>query len=293
MGASADFSEYVFHLTDALLPFDLKKTFECGQCFRWNLREDFYEAVVSGHLLRVSLKDNDFFVKVYPKCDGLYEFLYNYFDFGVNYNEINRELEAKDSILKKAVYTASGIRLLNQDFFETLISFIISANNNIPRIKKCIELLCENYGKILCETGGKKYYSFPEPKTLAELKPEELQKIARVGYRGDYIVNSAKYYSENPGVYDVLKHTESESEVLKLMKAFKGCGNKVSNCVLLFSGLRRDAFPVDVWVERMLVNLYGLKDMNRLQMEKFGKEYFGKSAGISQQYLFYYVREEG
>ena len=128
-------------------------------------------------------------------------------------------------------------------------------------------------GPGVTEIDGKKYYSFPEPETLAELKPEELQKIARVGYRGDYIVSSAKYYSENPGVYDVLKHTESESEVLKLMKAFKGCGNKVSNCVLLFSGLRRDAFPVDVWVERMLVNLYGLKDMNRLQMEKFGKEY--------------------
>lgn len=119
-----------------------------------------------------------------------------------------------------------------------------------------------------------------------------MQDVCRVGYRAPYIVEASRQFLNNEIDYKSVQNLD-QNESIKLICKYYGVGNKVANCILLFSGLKRDAFPVDVWVERMLIELYGLNGMTRTEMEKWGKEHFGEYAGIAQQYLFTYIREIG
>lgn len=261
------------HITSSL-----DKTFNCGQCFRWSRDGDKFIGIVNGSLW-TAYESNDKLI-VETTGNDTKEDIERYFDLATDYDKINQKLiEKGDNVINNAIALADGIRILNQDIFETLISFIISQNNNIPRIKKCIEKICEQYGAIIyVGEGNRKYYSFPTPEALAKADPCELQEVCRVGYRANFIVESSKRFIK-----------EGISDISELEK-YSGVGPKVANCISLFSGLSRNAFPVDVWVERMLKELYGL-NMTRPNMEKWGKEYFGEYAGIAQQYLFYYIRE--
>ncbi len=260
--------------------FDLIHTFECGQCFRWNMNEDkSYTGVVKDSLITVKSTDDCFEFDIDD-----YEFINSYFNFNTNYSDIKKILTEKDAILAKAIPSGYGIRLLKQEPWEALVSFIISANNNIPRIKKIIENLCFYYGKKL-KSGNNYYYTFPDADVLCSLSVEELDVI-KSGFRAKYIIDAAKKVSDKTidlnSIYSMDTKTARE-----YLKQIKGVGNKVADCVLLFAYQKYDVFPKDVWIKKVLNDLYGVDEKN---FDFFVQKNFGSLAGFAQQYLFYYMR---
>lgn len=268
--------------------FDPKHIFECGQSFRWKVEDDnSYTTIAYGKVLNVKRENNDIIMNN-TNLDDFYNIWYNYFDLGRDYDEIKEEL-SKDPILKEAIRFGEGIRILNQEPFETIISFIISANNQIPRIKKSIELISRNYGE---KIEGTEYYSFPKAEKLAEAKPEDLKEICRVGFRAERIVETSKIIAS--GGLDINKIYELPKEEGKeLLLKLPGVGNKVSECILLFGFKKSDAFPVDVWVKRVMEFFYLKEDTDVKLIGDYGAKLFGSLAGFAQQYLFYYARELG
>ncbi len=261
--------------------------FECGQCFRW-LKEDdgSYTGVVKGKVVNVRFDDGNLVIK--NACfEDFKNMWYDYFDLGRDYSVI-KEILSKDEIMGKAIKFGYGIRILRQDIWETLISFIISANNRIPRIMKSVAALSKAYGDEI-EYNGKKYYSFPSVDKLSEASIGEIEEC-RAGFRCKYISNSSHMVKE--GVVDIrtlegLDTDEARNQLTKL----SGVGNKVADCTLLFSGTKYDVFPTDVWVKRVMEELYFKREASFKEIQEFVKSYFGEFSGIAQQYLFYYARE--
>lgn len=271
--------------------FHPKHIFECGQAFRWQVEEDqSYTAVHGGKVLNVKKVGEDV-VFSNTNISDFYDIWYDYFDLGRDYGKIKEEL-SKDPILKEAIEFGEGIRILNQDPFETTISFIISANNQIPRIKRSIELISQNYGKPIGSYNGKKYYTFPSSEVLAKAKEEELEENCKVGYRAKYIVNTSNIINDKEVELDELFKLPTE-EAKEILMKLPGVGPKVSNCILLFSLNKNDAFPVDVWVKRVMEHFYFKEDTSNKKIASYAEEKFGNLGGFAQQYLFYYARELG
>ena len=267
--------------------FDIVHTFECGQCFRWNGCEDkTYEGVHGKNALKIGQKGDK--ITLYDTTIDEYENVWKkYFDISRDYAKLQRELSCNDDVLDRAIKQGRGIRILLQDAFETIISFIISANNNIPRIKLIIERLCETYGEKI-DAYEKTFYTFPSAKTLSRLTTEDLAPI-KSGFRDKYILDAAK--KVHSGEIDIEKIYDMEYEDAKNeLKKIKGVGEKVANCILLFGFGKQNAFPVDVWVKRILeyyyADRYDISDVN-----EFAKRQFGSLGGFAQQYLFYYARQ--
>lgn len=271
--------------------FEPKHIFECGQAFRWQVEEDeSYTAIHRGRIINVK-RDGEDIILSNTNIDDFNNIWYEYFDLGRDYGEIKSEL-SHDPILKEAIDFGKGIRILNQEPYETTISFIISARNYIPSIKRSIELISQRYGEPIGSYKGKEYYSFPSPQTLASADEEELRDNCRVGYRAKYIVNSSKMIYNKEVVLDrlfELTRDEAKEELLKL----PGVGPKVANCILLFSLNKNDAFPVDTWVKRVMETLYFKEDTSNKKISQYADENFGSLGGFAQQYLFYYARELG
>lgn len=270
--------------------FEPKHIFECGQCFRWDREEDgSYTGVAHGKVLNVK-KDREDIVLSNTNLDDFNKIWRDYFDLDNNYGEIKEEL-SKDSILKEAIKFGHGIRILKQDEWETLISFIISARNSIPMIKRTINLLSEKYGEFIGEYRNRKYYSFPDAKTLNKISVEELMEC-KTSFRSKYIISAATIVSS--GEIDIyrIKNLETEDARKELM-LFSGVGPKVSDCIMLFSMKKYDAFPIDIWVKRVMEYFYLKEDTPLKVIQEFGQEKFGQYAGFAQQYLFYYARELG
>lgn len=260
--------------------FDLVHTFECGQCFRWNRQDDdSYIGVVGNCVITASREDDDFNID----CDD--ELLVNsYFDFKKDYTEIKNKLSALDDVLLKAIPSGYGIRLLKQDPWEALVSFIISANNNIPRIKKIVESLCSNFGNEI-KYNDKLYYTFPDAETISKLTVEQLDVI-KSGFRAKYIVDAAAKVADGTVNLNNVYAMKTE-DAREYLKQIKGVGNKVADCILLFAYQKYDVFPKDVWIKKVLNDLYGVDEKN---FDSFVSEHFGNLAGFAQQYLFYYMR---
>lgn len=269
--------------------FDPKDIFTCGQCFNFFEEEDgSYTAVFLGKIINLK-KEGDFTLIDNVSLDDFYEYFYDYFDIGVNYDGIKEKI-SKNKTIKKACNYGAGIRILNQEFFETLISFIISANNQIPRIKKAVREISKMYGDYIGEYRGRKYYSFPSPEKLSQAKPEDLREYARVGFRDKRIVQSAKIVNE--GFFDFNEDIKKDSKDLgKKLQELPGIGPKVSDCILLFAFHKRETFPVDVWIKRVMEELFIKKEVPKKKISAYAHDYFGKDAGYVQQYLFYYGRE--
>lgn len=269
--------------------FDPKDIFTCGQCFNFFEEEDgSYTAVFLGKIINLK-KEGDFTLIDNVSLDDFYEYFYDYFDLGVNYDGIKEKI-SKNKTIKKACNYGAGIRILNQEFFETLISFIISANNQIPRIKKAVREISKMYGDYIGEYRGRKYYSFPSPEKLSQAKPEDLREYARVGFRDKRIVQSAKIVNE--GFFDFNEDIKKDSKDLgKKLQELPGIGPKVSDCILLFAFHKRETFPVDVWIKRVMEELFIKKEVPKKKISAYAHDYFGKDAGYVQQYLFYYGRE--
>lgn len=270
--------------------FDIKAIFTCGQAFRWYEEKDgSFTTVHLGRVLNVLNEDN----RVVFKGTNLEEFKeiwVDYFDLNTNYKEIRKTLSSNE-ILVNAMEYGKGIRILNQNHFEMLISFIISANNMIPRIKKSIEFLSNRYGTFICEDENRKYYSFPTVEQLSNATVEDLREFAKVGFRDKRIFDTVNMILNDK--IDLNSFESLETDVLReeLLK-FSGVGNKVADCIMLFSYKRKEVFPVDVWIKRVMEELFIHKQMPVKKISSYANEIFKENAGLAQQYLFYYGREE-
>jgi N-glycosylase/DNA lyase len=262
------------------------ETFECGQCFRWNETEDnTYIGVVRDKVLEVELKDGDLYIYNIT-IDDFYDRWMDYFDLARDYNSIQRQLEG-DEVLKKAIPHGKGIRLLNQDEWETLISFIISSNKNIPHIKIIVEKLCQSYGDKL-EYRGKTYYTFPTPQQLSNLSIDEIAQ-SKCGYRAKFIHSAIERVNTGKINLYSLKELPIEQTIKQLISLY-GVGPKIADCVMLFSMGKFEAFPTDVWVKRVMEYFYFQEDASIKDIKMFANKKWGKLAGYAQQYLFHYAR---
>lgn len=270
--------------------FNINHIFDCGQCFRWNREEDgSYTGVVKNKVINVEQDSSKIIFNNVAEND--YEdIIKNYFDLDTDYLKIKNTVNT-DSIMDEAIQFGEGIRILNQDEWETMISFMISANNRIPMIKKVIENLSTSFGEYICSFRGRDYYSFPTAERLSEVPVEKIQEC-KAGFRAPRIREAAERFLKESDIVYNIKNT-SYDEGLEYLKTYKGIGDKVANCILLFSMKQFDTFPVDVWVRRVMQTLYVDKNTKDKEIRKFAEDKFGDYSGYAQQYLFYYAREKG
>lgn len=274
--------------------FELKHIFECGQCFRWNLETDgSYTGVFGKNVLNVQKQDDEIIFQGMIEGE-IKEVVTNYFDLNRDYSKIKEQLSKIDENVNQSVKYGEGIRILNQDLWETIISFIISANNNIPRIKGIIERLAKKYGEEI-EWKGKKYYTFPTVEELSNASIKDFRELG-AGFRDVRLYETTHKILEKRVDLDKLHREKDTIKVRNELLTLSGVGPKVADCILLFSTLKRfDVFPIDVWVRRVMNELYiknpDEKKVNKKEIEKIALEKFGDLEGLAQQYLFYWKRE--
>ena len=273
--------------------FELNHIFDCGQCFRWNKQEDgSYTGVFKGNVLNVQKDNNEIIFQGMINGD-IEEVVNEYFDLERNYQEIKSKLSKIDDNLDMSIKYGEGIRILNQDLWETIISFIISANNNIPRIKGIIERLSQNYGTPI-KCNDEVYYAFPSPEDLKDVTVSDFRSLG-LGFRDIRLYETTHMILDKK--VDLEKMPEKSTfEAREELLSLSGVGPKVADCILLFSTLKRfDVFPIDVWVRRVMNELY-IKNEDETKVSKkeimnIANEKFGNLEGIAQQYLFYWKRE--
>ena len=256
--------------------FSPAKIFECGQCFRWNADEKkVYTGVAYGRAAQVRLEGSSIYIS--GSIEDFEAVWRSYFDLDRDYTEIRRRL-CIDDFMHKATEYGAGIRILRQDSWEALCSFILSQCNNIRRIGKIINTLCREFGDKL-EFRGQELYTFPPAERLASLNEERLAPL-RCGYRAAYITGAAKAVAN--GELDLAKLSRGAPEDARTeLKKLKGVGDKVADCAVLFGLNMLDAFPLDVWMKRAIAEHYGTG---------FNPSVFSPYAGVAQQYIFYFVR---
>ena len=275
--------------------FNLRDIFECGQCFRWNKQEDgSYTGIWKENVLNIRQENNKIIFKGICQNGDIEKEIKEYFDLERNYEEIKDKLEKIDENMKLSIKYGEGIRILNQDLWETIISFIISANNNIPRIKGIIERLSKKYGKEI-KWNNESYYTFPTAEELKNVTVEEYRNLG-LGFRDIRLYETTKMINEKQIDLERLKQNPNTQEVRDKLLTLSGVGPKVADCILLFSTLKRfEVFPIDVWVRRVMNELYIKKEdetkVSKKEIEKLAQEKFGNLAGMAQQYLFYWRRE--
>ncbi len=261
-------------LISETMDFDVARSCECGQCFRFFEKDGDYVGVVQNKVVTLSPRADGCFIPDVSK-EYFEAVLRPYFDLDRDYDGIVKEICENDKVMQKACEYGRGIRLFNQDTWETLISFIISQNNNIPRIKGIISRLCALCG----EDMGNGYYSFPTPDRMKDLTAEDLAPL-RAGFRAKYIIDAVKKVNGKEVDLDILPSLTYDEAKKTLMKIC-GVGPKVADCVLLFGASHTEAFPIDVWIKRAL---------NVLYPDRNGAD-FGIYGGIAQQYLFVYAKD--
>ena len=274
--------------------FKLKDIFECGQCFRWNEQDDgSYIGVFGENVLNVRKINNEIIFTGICK-ENIKTTVEEYFDLNRNYENIKNKLSKIDENMKKSIEYGKGIRILNQDLWETIISFIISANNNIPRIKGIIERLSKKYGKEI-NWNGNKYYTFPTAKQLKDVTVQEYRELG-LGFRDIRLYETTHMILDKKVNLEEMQKNPNTKQVREQLLSLSGVGPKVADCILLFSTLKRfEVFPIDVWVRRVMNDLYihnqDETKVNKKEIEKIANEKFGNLAGLAQQYLFYWRRE--
>ena len=273
--------------------FDPKHIFECGQCFRWNLEQDgSYTGVVGENVINLKKDQNNIIIKGIVK-DNLKDVCSNYFDLDTNYENIKNKLSMIDNNLRTSIEYGDGIRILHQDVWEALISFIISANNNIPKIKGIIDRISKKYGRVI-EWNGTTYYTFPTADELSRASIKDLRMLG-LGFRDSRVYETTRLVKEGKIDLEKLEKNNNISEIREELLKFPGVGPKVADCIMLFSMKKYQVFPIDVWVKRVMTELYFNKDKkiepNNKKILEFAENKFGNLAGLAQQYLFYWRRE--
>lgn len=274
--------------------FEPKHIFECGQCFRWDEQPDgSYTGIVKDNVINVKKVDNSIVFKSLG-ADNLEKLATDYFDLNRDYEEIKDTLSKIDEYLANSIKYGSGIRILNQDLWETIISFIISANNNIPRIKGIINRISQKYGNEI-NWEGRSYYTFPTPENLAKATVEDLRGLG-LGFRDVRVYETTHKILEKQVDLEKMHEEKDTQKVRDELLSLSGVGPKVADCILLFSTLKRfDVFPIDVWVRRVMNELYIKNEdetkVNNKEIERLAKEKYGNLEGLAQQYLFYWKRD--
>lgn len=270
------------YIIPKITDFDLTQTLECGQCFHFiKVAEEEYLISAMGRLLHIAQKDDSliFYNTTEEEYQSTWE---HYFDLDRDYSVIKKALLEKDSALKPAIDAMWGVRILNQDYFETLISFIISQNQQIPRIKQIVANVSQSCGKPL----GKGMYTFPDAQSILELG-EEGVKACKAGFRSAYIIDACQRFLSGEVTQEAFANVSYDT-CIDILKRIKGVGDKVANCVALFSLGYRNAFPVDVWIKRIMEELYFGKETDISTIQQLAAEKYGEYGGYAQQYLFYY-----
>ena len=274
--------------------FNISQILESGQVFRFEkISESSYLLCAKNKLIKLTQQKESSSMLIYNtfagECDEIWS---GYFDLNTDYEVIAQTLSRKDEYLSKAIAFGQGIRILKQDPWEMLISFIISQNKAIPHIKQCIEKISERYGHPIDEFSGKDkpYYTFPAPEDLFKATEEDLREC-KVGFRAPYIADACQKVLNGEIILGDLHLLSAEEAKDKLMK-IRGVGPKIADCILLFAYSKSSVFPTDVWIKRVIEGIYFKgKEMRIDAIQHFAKEYFGDLAGYAQQYLFFYGRE--
>lgn len=255
--------------------FDLFQIANSGQCFRMNKSSDSsYTLIAQNRVLEIEKLGNSMF-RFYCDEDDFSKIWYDYFDLGEDYSRFINSIDKNDSFLVKAADYGSGIRILKQDPWETLITFIISQRKNIPAIKKSVELLSKNYGTEI----GDNLFSFPTPEKIASLNIDLLNQCS-LGYRSPYVLKAAQTISNGEIDLHTL-YSNDDDKLFETLTSFYGVGKKVANCIMLFAYHRIAAFPIDVWISRILEKEYN---------NSFDTTKYNGFAGVIQQYMFYYAQ---
>lgn len=254
--------------------FNLEQTLDCGQCFRWKkILPNSYQGIAYGKLLTISQKNDEITLHNCTRAD-FENIWYDYFDLATDYDKVRQELSLLHPVLNEAQKYAPGIRILNQEPWEALCSFIISQNNNIPRIKGIISRLCEIFGEKISNEN----YTFPSAERLSACNVDDLAPL-RSGFRAKYIIDASHKVASGEIELNKVKKLpvcEARNELIKI----KGVGPKVADCTMLYGMGKKECFPLDVWMKRAMSILF----------PELTPQSFGVNAGIAQQYIFHYSR---
>lgn len=274
-------NKYSTYTSENIQDFNLDHIFDCGQCFRWDRQYDgSYTGIAMNRVVNMKFEEPEGRLIIENCTEKDFENIWKpYLDLDRDYGKIKKTLMSADNVMPRAIEFGSGIRILRQDLWETILSFIISQNNNIPRIKGCINRLSSLCGKYVETFNGNEYYAMPSARTLSKMTTDDLAPV-RLGYRASYIIESAK---------TVVKNGLPQNQ--RQLLALHGVGPKVANCISLFGMGRYESFPVDIWVKKVMNFFYNIPEKNMGEMTKYAKIHFGEFSGFAQQYLFYYMRE--
>lgn len=267
--------------------FNLHDTVTCGQIFRYFEEEDnSYTIVLLDRVINVKYNNNTLYVDSNNYLN-LEEVVLKYFDLGRDYNKINKILLKEDKEIKEVIDFCLGLKMINSYPFETIISYIISANNSVPSIRKSVDMISMEYGKKVIFR-NKEYYLFPTPEELKDV-PIDFYRECKVGFRDKYIYNIVKLINEEPAYLEILKEKET-LEAFNILLKENGIGPKVASCILLFAYQKLDVFPVDTWVKKIMLDKYNIK--GEANIRKQAKEIYGDYSGIAIQYMFHYSRNK-
>ena len=281
--------QYILEKPDC---FELKDIFTCGQCFRWEENTDgSYTGIVRKNVINIKQEGNTYNIKSVGNED-IKKLIYQYFDLNRDYLKLQERLSKIDENMKTSIEYGKGIRLLNQDLWETLISFIISANNNIPRIQKIIKRLSQTYGNEI-KFDEKSYYTFPLPEQLSNVSIQDFRNLG-LGFRDKRLYETTQAILKKQVDLEELEKNPNTQEVRETLLTLSGVGPKVADCILLFSTLKRfEVFPIDVWINRVMNELYLHEQedkVSKAKIQRLASEKFGDLAGLAQQYLFFWRR---
>ena len=267
--------------------FDLKSTITCGQIFRFQILEDEYIVILKDRVISLKEKD-DYIIIESSNEDNLKEVVYDYFDLDRDYDLIEQEILKKDKKIKAALIFSRGLKMIHQDPFETIISYIISQNNRVPSITKSLNIISEAYGeKVIFK--NKEYYLFPSIDKLKNISISDFRNC-KVGFRDKYLYEIVQSINKKELDIKLIFNMNSIDSLNYLIK-FKGIGNKVASCILLFAYQKFDVYPIDTWVKKYMKDDYNIEGEKAIREFTFNtyKEY----SGLAIQYMFNYKRNKG
>lgn len=264
--------------------FDLKATVTCGQIFRYTEEDNTFTVIIKDRVLLLTI-DGDEIIVESNKEENLREVVYDYFDLNRDYDSIEKIIVDKDEKLKDAVIFSKGLKVIHQDPFETLIAYVISQNNRVPSIANSLNLISYNYGeKVIFK--DKDYYLFPSLENLKKLSQDDFRKC-KVGFRDKYLYEIIKNITENTLNLENIKNMSSDDARDYLM-SFKGIGNKVASCILLFAYQMFDVYPIDTWVKKFMSEDYNIEGEKNIR--EFTYNTYKEYSGLAIQYMFNYKR---
>ena len=264
--------------------FDLKSTVTCGQIFRYEVIDNQYIIVIKDRVIKL-IEDGDYIIIESNNEDNLENVIYDYFDLNRDYFEIENDIIKMDNKIEDAIQYSRGLKMIHQDPFETIISYIISQNNRVPSIANSINLIAREYGEKVV-FNNKDYYLFPSYEKLKDVSQESYRNC-KVGFRDKYIYEVIQNINNKNLDIDKI-YTMNSDDSLRYLMSFKGIGMKVASCILLFAYQKFDVFPIDTWVKKYMKDDYNIE--GELNIKKFAKEKYNEYSGLAIQYMFNYKR---